>query len=489
MRVGGEYAERGPLVFATAVTVSLALVTAAVLTGRGVLPLVALIMLAMLVFVSHRSVTRWQSLLAAMILVILFVPIKRYAFPGNLPLDLEPYRLVVALIVAGWIASMLVDPRVRLRRSGLEGPIFLIAYSSLASVAVNQSLVDETGVHGEVVKGLAFLVSYFLIVYVVVSAVRSHDEIVNIERMLVGGGTLVAVGALVEFHTGFNVFDRIADAIPLLEASDAVDLTSRGGTSRVFASAQGPIPLGAMLVMLMPFALHLGRATRQRRWWVAGVLLVLGALATVSRTSTLMLAVVGLVFLILRPVETRRMWPALVPALVVVHAAVPGTIGSLEDAFFPPGGLVKEQSAHPGWGGSGRIADLGPAMDQFAERPLLGQGFSTRQTGREQRRDQILDDQWLKNLLETGVIGTFAWIWLFGRFIRRTGRAAKDDDSDRGWLLVAVTASVTAYAMGMVFFDAFSFVQVTLVLFVVIALGAASLSIGHRPGLPGAEIR
>ena len=28
---------------------------------------------------------------------------------------------------------------------------------------------------------------------------------------------------------------------------------------------------------------------------------------------------------------------------------------------------------------------------------------------------QILDDQWLKTLVETGIIGVFGWLWLFFR--------------------------------------------------------------------------
>ena len=40
---------------------------------------------------------------------------------------------------------------------------------------------------------------------------------------------------------------------------------------------------------------------------------------------------------------------------------------------------------------------------------------------------------------------------------------------------VAITASVTAYGVAMFTFDAFSFIQVTFILFVVLGLGAALL--------------
>ena len=58
--------------------------------------------------------------------------------------------------------------------------------------------------------------------------------------------------------------------------------------------------------------------------------------------------------------------------------------------------------------------------------------------------------------------------------LRRLGRASKRDDSPLGWLLVAITAGIAAYAVGMFTFDALGFVQVTFLLFVLLGLGAAA---------------
>ena len=68
----------------------------------------------------------WRHLLAGLILVILLVPIRRYSLPADLPFQLELYRLFVAVLVVGWIGSLLVDRRVRLRRTGFEGPLAVI---------------------------------------------------------------------------------------------------------------------------------------------------------------------------------------------------------------------------------------------------------------------------------------------------------------------------------------------------------------------------
>ena len=264
--------------------------------------------------------------------------------------------------------------------------------------------------------------------------------------------------------------------MPFLHLAEAPDAMDRGARLRVSASAQHPIALGAALVMLVPLALYLFQRAKETRWLICALVLALGCMATVSRTGILMLVVVALVFLWLRPKEIRRLWPALLPALIVIHFALPGTIGSLKQSFFPAGGLIAEQQKDPGWSGSGRIADVGPALDQLKRNPLLGQGFGSRIVdARAGGFAPILDNQWLGTLLEVGVAGTFAWLWFFWRVVRRFGREAKRDDSARGWLLAAVSASTAAFAIGMLTYDAFSFIQVTFLLFIMVGLGASLL--------------
>jgi O-antigen ligase len=189
-----------------------------------------------------------------------------------------------------------------------------------------------------------------------------------------------------------------------------------------------------------------------------------------------MLLVVAVVFLVLRPREMKRLWPALLPALVVVHFALPGTIGALRQSFFPEGGLIADQSQNPGSRGQGRVADVAPTLTEFSRSPILGQGYGSRVVDGETPNAQILDNEWLATLLETGIAGAVAFLWLFVRSIRRLGRAARGDPSAGGWLPAALAASLTALAVGMLTFDAFSFIQVTLLLFIMLALGSVALA-------------
>lgn len=475
MRVIVGEADRGPVYSAALLVGALAVLTFTVATGyplRQVLPLVLLVVIAA---AGYRLLLRWEALLGLLILVILFIPIRRYTMPGNLPFELEPYRLVVAMIAVAWGTSLLIDRRVRLRRSGLEGPLLLFVFAALASVLVNAQRVAATDVQAHVVKKLMFFASFLVVFYLVASLVRRRQSIDVLLKFLTGGGAIVAVLAVIENRYSYNVFNGLQGIVPLVELSEVPDAPQRSVRLRAYASAEHPIALGAALVTLLPGSIYLAR-TAGHKWWIASILLVLGTLATVSRTAVLMLMALLLAFLWLRPRSTALFLPALIPILVIVHFALPATLGSIKNSFFPPGGLIEEQQSSVGTRGQGRIADIQPALEEVAREPLLGQGFGTRPvTDNLYGSLEILDNQWLGILLETGVIGTFAWTWLFLRFLPRSGRAAKEDPSPRGLLLAAITAAVFAYAIGMFTYDAFAFTQGVFIFFILLGFGCSVL--------------
>src|SRR5262249_19119712 len=148
-------------------------------------------------------------------------------------------------------------------------------------------------------------------------------------------------------------------------------LLDRGGRVRAFGPAQHPIALGAALVMLVPLGFYVAVTSKQLRWTIAAMFLVLGSLASLSRTSIVMLLVVVLVFLWLRPRETRRLWPALIPMLVLAHAFLPGALGTFASYFRPSGGLIASQfrlvvhvdKTNPLWcNAAARLDRVGPML-------------------------------------------------------------------------------------------------------------------------------
>jgi polysaccharide biosynthesis protein PslJ len=421
----------------------------------------------------------WTRLLAGVVLIILFVPIKRYVVAGNLPFSLEPYRIVLGLVLLGWIGSLFIDRRVRLRRTGFEGPFAVLVLAALASELTNPARVRHLG--PEVVKSLTFFATFLLLVYLVVSVLRKPEHIDRLIRVIVGGTAVLSVSAIVEHWTNRNEFGRLAGIIPLLVQPDSNWSLAHDFHGRAYASAQHPIAFGAALVVILPLAIYVAWQTRRRRWLVAALLICLGILASGSRTAIVMVVVVAITYARLRPTETKKLWWALLPLLLLVHFALPSTLGSLRASFFPKHGLIAQQAARAGTRGSGRLADLGPGLTESARHPVFGVGFGTRITDRGPKQNSvILDNQWLSTLLETGYLGLFGWVWLFTRFVRRTFAAARAADPERTWLFAAFSASIAGFAIGMVTYDAFSFIQVTFFGYLVIALGATSLQAQAR---------
>lgn len=419
---------------------------------------------------------RWRNLVALIVLVVLLIPMRRYTLPASLPFQLEPYRLVVALVALSWFASLLIDQRVRIRRTGLEPALALFVFAMFASMAVNPGRVNA--VSSILAKTLMFWVSYFVIVYLLPSVMRRMD-VDLVLKALVGAGALVSVAAIIESRTGTNVFNHLRTVMPVLERGElpfqTSDFTgaSRGGRPRAYASAQHPIALGAAVVMLFPFALYLIKKTGQKRWGVAALLLLLALFATVSRTGFLMLAGVLAMIVWLRFQEVKRYWPAIIPVVALIHFAVPGTFGTVVQSFFPKGGLIAQQANAQV--GSGRVATLMPVLRaEFYPNPLLGEGFGTRISGNNGEsvpsNGPILDDEWAGVLVETGIVGVFALGWIIVRAVRMLARMSRLRPGPDGWLDVALAAGIASFGVGMFTFDAFSFIQVAFLFFFFLGL-------------------
>src|SRR4051812_17704082 len=145
----------------------------------------------------HSWLLRWSTLIAAIFLVILLIPMKRYALlPGALPIQIEPYRILIAAVAAGWGASLLVERSMRIRRTGLEIPLLGFVLAVLISVLANSGRVAYLGVGGEVVKKVTFLLSFVVMVYLIASVVTRRRELEMLVRVLIVGGTFVAICSL-----------------------------------------------------------------------------------------------------------------------------------------------------------------------------------------------------------------------------------------------------------------------------------------------------
>jgi O-antigen ligase len=418
----------------------------------------------------------WKWLVGLFLLVVLFIPPRRYAVPAGLPFELDPYRLVVAGILVAWILSALSDEGMRLRRSGLLGPLLTFAIAVVGSLVANPGRVSayETSV----VKVLSVLIGFFLVFFLLVNVLRTRESCESALRVLVLGGTILAVLAIVERKTGWSPFTDLGRYIPLIQPSkgsselDATGYVEAFRGIRALGSAEHPIALGALLAMLAPVAAGLAVVRRQAIWLACLVLLVMGSFASNSRTPVLMLFAWAIMFTVLRWTDAKRFLPFALVAFAMIHLVMPGALGTLRASLDPTQILAEQTSRADSQLAAGRIADLSPSFDEFAQKPVFGYGFGTRISTGPNANTRLLDDQWLGTLLDTGLVGVIGFAWLLGRYVVRISSASRRSGVD-GVMLAALASAVFAYAIGMFTYDALSFTQVSLVLFVLLAIGSA----------------
>jgi polysaccharide biosynthesis protein PslJ len=418
----------------------------------------------------------WKWLIGLFLLVVLFIPPRRYAIPAGLPFELDPYRLVVAGLLVVWLLAALTDEEMRLRRSGLVAPLLIFGLAVFGSLAANPGRVSayETNV----VKLLSVLIGFFLVFFLLVNVLRTRAACETALRVLVLGGTILAVLAIVERKTGWSPFTDLSRYVPFIQPSGASvepgakELVADWRGARALGSAEHPIALGALLAMLAPIAAALAVIRRHAIWIACLVLIVTGSFASNSRTAVLMLFAWALLFMILRWTDAKRFIPLALVAFAMIHLVMPGALGTLRSSL-DPGVIIAEQSSRPdSQVAAGRIADLGPSFEEFRQKPVFGYGFGTRISVGEHANARLLDNQWLGTLLDTGLVGVIGFAWLLGRYIVRMSSASLRAGAD-GVVLAALASAVFAYGVGMFTYDALSFTQVSLVLFVLLAIGSA----------------
>ena len=184
-----------------------------------------------------------------------------------------------------------------------------------------------------------------------------------------------------------------------------------------------------------------------------------------------------------------RYWPVLLVFAVAVHLAAPGAIGGLYKSFFPEEGLVADVTGRAGQLGSGRLSDVGPGTELWMEKPLLGHGPGSGEIVIDDPRvvslgqlppEIFFDNQYMNTLVTLGAIGFLAAAWFIWGAARKTVGAARRATGREASLLAACGLAASGFAVGIVFFDAFAFVQATLVFVAVAALGlrvAAGLAV------------
>src|SRR2546423_651242 len=182
----------------------------------------------------------WRWGVAALVLIIWLIPVKIYTLPVTLPFQLEAYRLTILVMLFAWLLASL-GGRARLTAGGLGRPVVLLGGAAIASVAVGIARSHEPGVATLSLKTLSYFLSFLIAFLLISSTIKTFRDIEVITAAMVLGGAVVAIGAIYEYRTGYDVFDHLRKWIPILRQVSGKDTVVRRGRLRVYASSQHPI--------------------------------------------------------------------------------------------------------------------------------------------------------------------------------------------------------------------------------------------------------
>lgn len=435
------------------------------------------------------SLITWPNALVGLILVVWFVPIRLYRLPVELPFNLELYRVAVVVLMFAFVVAVLGGYLLP-TAAGHGKPVAALAGIALVTQIINRDAIDVPGGAPTAFKSLSYFLSFLAIFLLVASGIQRVADVGKIFAGLTFGGALVAVAAVYESRARVNVFDNLDNWFPLLDKLEREVVEVRGGRLRVRASSQHPIALGAAMTMVVPIALisaqHAATRARQSAWVIGAMLCAFGALVTVSRTVVAMAIGMTLVGLLLRPRQVLRLWPLLIILPPLAHAAAPGTLGALYKSIFPREGLVTNLQSRSGLGGSSRLADVDPGLDIWRDSPIIGHGLgfvamvSDQSLGGASTGVEIIfDNQYLSTLVMLGGLGLAATIWfVWGAAIKLARTARRHREGREADIVAACAISCSGFAVAMLFYDAFAFVQTTIVFLVIAAVGLRLRELG-----------
>lgn len=421
------------------------------------------------------------TLLVVFVCLLLMLPARLVV--AGLPLSLTPSEIAALLLGLTWLgAQMRGGPGVA------KGPnpvrtalftyvvIFLVIYGYTLYLPLRS---DEVNIADHT---LVLYLGYFGLILAMCDGLSGRERLDAVLRAIVVAGAFSAMVALLQFR--FDIDLTAYMRLPGLrhtsvEESSAV--ISRSDLRRVSGTLGHPIEFGAVCAMLLPLAAHVAFHARALgrpalRWWICTAMIAGGLMFSVSRTAALGLAGAAVILFAGWP-NRRRLYAlgAFVAFLGVMKVLSPGLLGTFYNLFA---GAGRDPSIRF------RTHDWPFAMREFWKSPLLGRGPGTWFPFDH----QVFDNQYLLSLVETGLVGTLAFVGLVccGMIAALRARSLSADPHVRN-LGLTVAAALIIPLLGAATFDMLSFPGVTSLMFLLVGAAGAMLRFQRADQLSAAS--
>jgi hypothetical protein len=393
--------------------------------------------------------------IAAFVAMIYLLPFDAMTLPLSLPVDSKPDRIVLPLLVLVWAFAALSTRSMtrEFRVTGFALVTFVFVCIAFASVLLN---VRTLSLHGEFdlgIKKLALLVSYTMFFVVAVTTIRP-TEVRSFGRFMVGLGVLTAIGTIYEFRTHVNVFyDWTAKLFTFISVTPA----PQGDVSNPYERLPivGPTAHGladtTILAFALPWAvieLYNAETPRQRFvWGLATGLLLAGGFATVRKTSAVVPLVILLVLFLYSRKKMLKILPIGLLIIVFIQVIAPGALVKVKSQLQPS--RVNNNSTQ------GRTADYAATRPEILRHLATGRGFGTYNP----ERYRFLDNEYLKRMIETGLLGAAAYILMTLAGPMLAHSVIRGGNPTRAGPALAASASALTYFVSGFLYDVFFFPQ------------------------------
>jgi hypothetical protein len=409
--------------------------------------------------------------LAAFLAMLFLIPIDSTELKVQLPVGSQIDRFAVVGLVFLWLVVG-GDQRafMRTRRSKLYvGAAFVFLVLDVASLLLDVGRIINLDDLSLAVKRFGLLGSFLIVSWFTLTALRFED-LRGFSSYLLGLATVMAIGMLVERHTGYNAFYNWSAVLlkPIAHVAPSPtnihpEIGSDGRVTVVGPTLHG-LAATTMLVVVMPFALVRMFDTTSRKSWVlyAFLFMLMIAAATATDRKTALLVPVAIVVYLAcyRPRQVLRLLPiGLVVLVGLVHVVSPGALGTV---FTPTAGLESSSTTH-------RVGDFTDVAPDVLAHPLLGRGFGTIEPD-QSNQFRINDDEYIDEIWEVGVIGLLAYLFMIIAPVVAARRVIRARDPVIEPLVLATSAGCVAYLVVNALFDAMSFSQAPYMFFIVAAL-------------------
>lgn len=332
-------------------------------------------------------------------------------------------ELLLLAVIAAWPAQMALRGRIRYRCTALDLPILIYAGLTLFLFFTRSGNVSLA------LEGARVYLEYLIWFFVGSNLLLNRRQFSALMRVMAVVAVLVAAVGIYQQITGVET------------PAQWVDRAEGGITTRVFSIVVSPNVLGSLLVMyiIVTGGLLLSTRNRLERWLYLGALAALAAcmVFTYSRGAWLALGLAAAAFSLMYNPRLLAFMAALSVAAANLVPGVSTRLGYL----FSPAYVASSQRA-------GRLALWQTALDKFQQDPLFGSGFGTFGGAVAARRvpgSFYVDNFYLKTLVESGLIGLLALIWLLASALRG-GYAAYKKIADSG--LKTMAAAILAGLLG-----------------------------------------